>query len=335
VELPGSVGNPAEIANRFKAAIDPKLIQLEIWDEKRIAKEKMGLLMAVSQGAASPPRFLVARYGKEYVGKKPMLALVGKGVTFDTGGINLKTTDWRGLVEMKKDMGGSAGVLGAMLAIQALKPKMPVIGITPLTYNSIDARSVLPSDVVTSYSGKTVEILNTDAEGRLILADALHYATLQKPDFIVDVATLTGACVVALGTHWSGAFSNRKEFREQVEKIAGDCGEPAWPMPVSTRFAAELKSEIADMANMGKARDGGASLGACFLEKFVNEIPWVHLDIAGTVDLGSPAQEGTPTKGAGRMVHTLAELAVRIAHGEVTAPPPPVGAPTPTAKKRK
>jgi leucyl aminopeptidase len=338
VELPGSVGTPAEIANRFKALIDPKLVQLEVWDEKRIAKEKMGLLMAVSQGSAVPPRFLVARYGKEYVGKKPLLALIGKGVTFDTGGINLKVTDWRALVEMKKDMGGCAGVLGTMLAIQALRPKLPVMVITPMTFNSIDARSVLPGDVVTSYSGKTVEILNTDAEGRLILADAIHFATTQKADMIVDVATLTGACVVALGAHWSGIFSNQDGLRREVETVAAECGEPAWPLPATSRYSSELKSEIADLANMGKARDGGASLGACFLEKFVAETPWIHLDIAGTVDLGAPAQEGSPVKGAGRMVHTLTELALRIANGQVKVPPKPSApassAPAPSKKKK-
>ncbi len=335
VELPGSTGTPAEIATRFKAMLDPKVVDLEVWDEKRMAKEKMGLVLAVGQGSHTPPRFLVARYGMQYAGKKPVLALVGKGVTFDTGGINLKTADWRGLIEMKKDMGGAAGVLGAMLVIQALKPQVPVIAITPLTFNKIDAHAVLPGDVVRSYSGKTVEIMNTDAEGRLILADALHYAVEQKPDYIVDVATLTGACVMALGTYWTGCFTNRKEFQKHVLEIAEWSGEPAWPLPSSARYGAELKSEIADVANMGKNRDGGASIAAAFLEKFVGDTAWVHLDIAGTVDLGAPAQEGSPIKGAGRVVHTLAALAMQIAEGKIAAPAKKAAASAPAAKKKR
>ncbi len=333
IELPAHDGGPSDIAARFKASIDPKIIHLEIWDEKRIAKEKMGLLLAVGRGSEHPPRFLVARYGKEYAGKKPTLALVGKGVTFDTGGINLKTGEWRGLVEMKKDMGGAAAVLGTMLVLQKLKPKVSVIGITPLTYNCIDAKATLPSDVAMSRAGKTVEILNTDAEGRLILADALDYAVEQKPDYLVDIATLTGACVVALGNHLTGCFSNHKEFQAQLMKTSGDAGEPTWPLPVSARYGAELKSEIADLANMGKARDGGASLAAAFLQKFVAETPWVHLDIAGTVDLGAPAREGAQTVGAGRMVHTLSAFALKLAQGEVGFPTS--SSPSPSLKKQK
>jgi leucyl aminopeptidase len=214
------------------------------------------------------------------------------------------------LVEMKKDMGGAAAVLGAMLAISELKPKTPVLAVVPLTFNMIDAKATLPGDVVKSYSGKTVEIRNTDAEGRLILSDALHYAVEQKAGLIVDVATLTGACVVALGAHFSGCFSNNPDLQDQALEMAARCGDPAWPLPLARRYSEEMKSEIADLSNMGSSRDGGASLAAAFMENFVGDTSWIHFDIAGTVDLGTPGRTGAKTFAAGRMVHTLMSMAI-------------------------
>jgi leucyl aminopeptidase len=313
VELPGGTATPEEFCARVSKAIDPKLVSLEIWDEKRIRKEGMGLLTAVSQGSHMPPRFLIARTGKDMAGKKPSLFIVGKGVTFDTGGINLKTgMGFRDLKSMKGDMAGAAAVVGAALALSQTKPGLPVVAVAPLTMNAIGSRAIIPGDVVKSYAGKTVEIENTDAEGRLILADALHFAVQEKAHWIVNVATLTGACVVALGKHFTGLFSNHNDFTEEVLLAAEASGEPAWPMPTTSRYKDELKSSVADLSNMGKGREGGASLGACFLEHFVGTTPWVHLDIAGSSDLGGPAAGVNSTHAAGRMVHTLVTLAHRL-----------------------
>ncbi|MBC7690271.1 MAG: leucyl aminopeptidase family protein [Methylotenera sp.] len=312
VELPSGDADPQGIIDRLKAVYDSKTLEIEVWDEKKIAKEKMGLIQAVSRGSETPPRFLVMRYKKD-APKKQSLYLVGKGVTFDTGGINIKAIDWKVLLSMKKDMGGAAAVIGAMLAISQLRPDIRVVGLTPLTTNGVGPKAIYPGDIVTSYSGKTVEIMNTDAEGRLILADALHFACREKADYIVDVATLTGACVVALGQHHSGLFSNNARFSEVVRDSSERSGEPAWPLPVSPRYGEEMKSDLADLSNMGAARDGGASLGAAFLEKFVGQTPWVHLDIAGTHDLAAPAAAGAQIKASGRMVHTLVTLAQTLA----------------------
>jgi leucyl aminopeptidase len=199
-----------------------------------------------------------------------------------------------------------------MLAIAKIKPSINVVAITPLTTNSIGSSAINPGDIFTSFAGKTVEIQNTDAEGRLVLADALHYAVTQKADYIVDAATLTGACAVALGLHHSGLFTNNSKFSAQVLKATETSGEPAWPMPMSPRYGEELKSQLADLSNMGKSREGGAQLGAKFLENFVGETPWVHLDIAGTVDLGEPAVAGAQVHAAGRMVHSFVTLAEQL-----------------------
>jgi leucyl aminopeptidase len=308
VELPSGTATPQGIVDRFRKAIDPKLVEMEIWDEKKIASQGLGLVQAVSAGSGVPPRFLITRFGKSK--NKKTLFLVGKGVTFDTGGVNLKVIAWKELIGMKKDMGGAAGVLGAMIAISKLKPSVNVVGVTPLTTNQIGSNAINPGDIFTSYSGKTVEIQNTDAEGRLILADALHYAITQKADWIVDAATLTGACCVALGANHTGEFTNDERFAKRLRAVAEASGEPTWPLPMSPRYGDELKSsELADLSNMGKSRDAGATIAAKFLENFVGETPWVHLDIAGTVDLGGPAAAGAQVHAAGRMVHTFAALA--------------------------
>ncbi len=313
IELPPAHANPSQVVARFQDAVNQGLIEVEVWDEKRIKKEGMGLLEAVSRGSSTPARFLVARYGKDMPKNTPNLFLVGKGITFDTGGINLKVGSWIDLLGMKKDMGGAAAVLGAILAVSQLKVGVRVTAVTPLAVNAIDANAVLPGDVVKSYAGKTVEIMNTDAEGRLILADALHYAVSHKADYIVNVATLTGACMVALGHHHSGLFTNSDTFGSQVLRMTELAGEPAWKMPMSNRYGEELKSKVADMANMGKSREGGAQIGAKFLERFVEGVPWVHLDIAGTVDLGEPAAGTAAQPAAGRMVHSLVLLAQQLA----------------------
>ncbi len=313
-ELPPNVASPEGIVSRFKKAVQKGTLEIEVWDEKKIAKEGMGLLKAVAKGSIEPARFLIVRYGKDIPLKgKPHLFLVGKGVTFDTGGVNLKISGWTDLLWMKKDMGGSAAVLGAMLAIGDLKPGIPVTAVTPLTFNSMGSSSTLPGEVVRAYSGKTVEIMNTDAEGRLILADALHYAVKTGATHIVDVATLTGACQVALGDVHSGAFTNSPDFAHSVIDASTAAGEPAWLMPMSPRYGEELRSKVADLSNMGKSRNGGATIGAKFLERFVDQTPWCHLDIAGAVDLTSAAGGDVPVPAAGRMVHALVELTERMA----------------------
>jgi leucyl aminopeptidase len=317
VELPSGTATPQGITERFRKAIDPKIIHLEVWDEKQIAAQGLGLVQAVSQGSGVPPRFLIARYGQKNAkvkSKKKTLFLVGKGVTFDTGGVNLKVGNWKELIGMKKDMGGAAAVLGAMLAISKLKPAgINVVGVTPLTTNQLGSTSVNPGDIFTSFSGKTVEIQNTDAEGRLVLADALHFAVTENATWIVDAATLTGACCVALGANHTGEFSNDNGLARRVRAAAEASGEPTWPLPMSPRYGEELKSsELADLGNMGKSRDAGATIGAKFLENFVGKTPWVHLDIAGTVDLGTPASSGAQVHAAGRMVHTFARLAQEL-----------------------
>lgn len=310
-ELPPAVASPQGIVDLFTEAATHHGIEIEVWNEKKIASEKMGLFQAVSQGSATPPRFLIARTGKKYGESAPTLYLVGKGITFDTGGVNLKTGDWRELLSMRKDMCGCAAVLGAVLAIAESKLPIRVVAVTPMTPNILGSKSIIPGDIVTAYNGKTVEIQNTDAEGRLVLADALHYCVKQKADYIIDVATLTGACVVALGSYHSGLFTNHDRFGRLVFKESDMAGEPAWPLPLSRRYSDELKNSLGDLTNMGKTRSGGASIGAAFLQNFVAETPWCHLDIAGTHDLGDPAA-GSPIKTAGRMVHTLYRVAKEL-----------------------
>ncbi|MBL7714951.1 MAG: hypothetical protein JNL01_05745 [Bdellovibrionales bacterium] len=310
-ELPPAVASPQGIVDLFTESATHHGIEIEVWNEKKIASEKMGLLQAVSQGSAIPPRFLIARTGKKYGESAPTLYLVGKGITFDTGGVNLKTGDWRDLLSMRKDMCGCAAVLGAILAIAESKLPIRVVAVTPMTPNILGSKSVIPGDIVTAYSGKTVEIQNTDAEGRLILADALHYCVKNKADYIIDVATLTGACQIALGSYHSGLFTNQDRFGKLVFRESDFAGEPAWPLPLSRRYGEELKNSLADLTNMGKNRAGGASIGAAFLQNFVAETPWCHLDIAGTHDLGSPAS-ASPIQTAGRMVHTLYRVAKEL-----------------------
>ena len=236
---------------------------------------------------------------------QPVLGLVGKGVTFDSGGISIKPAD--GMDLMKRDMAGGAAVVGAMRAIGALQLGVRVIGIVPMVENMPGGRAVKPGDVLTSASGKTVEVLNTDAEGRLILGDALWYAKHLGATHLVDVATLTGACVVALGKVASGLFGNPTSWVETVQKAAAGAGERVWPLPLYEDYREQLRSEIADLVNTG-GRAGGACTAAAFLQAFAEGTPWAHVDIAGTAWL----EEARPdsTKGAtGVMVRTLVELA--------------------------
>jgi leucyl aminopeptidase len=238
----------------------------------------MGSFLAVAQGSDEPPRFIVLRYNGAGEGDAPVV-LVGKGITFDTGGISIKPAGE--MDEMKFDMGGAASVLGTFRTIAQLKAHINLVGLIPTCENMPSGRAVKPGDVVKSLSGQTVEILNTDAEGRLILCDALTYAERFKPRAVVDIATLTGACVIALGHHRSGMFTPHDELAKALS-AAGDAAlDPCWRMPVDAEYDEALKSNFADMANVGP-RAGGAITAAMFLKRFTRKLHWAHLDVAGT-----------------------------------------------------
>ena len=302
---PSNVLTPRAFADRGAAMAGDTGIQVEVLDERRIAELKMGLLLGVARGSAEPPRVIVMRYqppGGRTDG--PMLGLVGKGVTFDTGGISIKPAD--GMDRMKDDMAGGAAVIGAMRAIGVLKPPIRVIGVVPATENMPGGRATKPGDVLTSASGKTVEVVNTDAEGRLILGDALWYAQQLGATHLVDVATLTGACVVALGRLTSGLFGTPEWWVDIIRTTAEQAGDRVWPMPVFDEYLDQIKSDIADLLNSG-GRPAGAITAAMFLKEFSGGLPWAHLDIAGTAwaDEARPYQ----AKGAsGVAVRTLADL---------------------------
>ena len=275
-----------------------------MWDEKEIRKQKLGGLLGVNRGSEQAPRFLRLEYAPD----KPRgtVALVGKGITFDSGGLSLKPSD--GMIGMKGDMGGAAAVLGAFRAIAALGAKVRVLGFLPITDNMTGGDATRVGDVLTIRNGKTVEVLNTDAEGRLILADGLSLATEEAPDAIVDLATLTGACMVALGDRIAGLMGNHEGWIDQVRAAADAVGEPVWPLPLPGYLRGKLDSELADLKNITDTRYGGALAAGVFLREFVGEgIPWAHLDIAGPAD--SSVVEGELVKGGtGFGVRTLVEL---------------------------
>jgi leucyl aminopeptidase len=253
-------------------------ITTTVLEKKQIEKEQMGLLLAVNRASSIDPRLVLIDYKGGKRGTKPVV-LVGKGVTYDTGGLSLKPT--HGMVDMKADMGGAATVLGTMQALAELGIKKNVIGVIPATENSIDANSYKPGDVYRSLSGKTVEVNNTDAEGRLILADAMEYANKYlDPACIIDLATLTGGILVALGDEISGIFTEQKSLLKAFEKASVKTGEPIWPMPLYGSYKKMLKSEIADLVNSA-GRNAAAITAALFLREFVDKTPWVHFDIAG------------------------------------------------------
>ena len=253
-------------------------LKVEVLDRKACEKLGMGSFLSVAQGSDEPPRFIVARWMGAGKTDAPVV-LVGKGITFDTGGISIKPSAV--MDEMKFDMGGAASVLGTLRAVAGLKARVNLIGIIPTCENMPSGRAVKPGDVVTSLSGQTIEILNTDAEGRLILCDALTYAERFKPAVVVDIATLTGACVVALGHHRSGLFSADDALAAELLAAGERALDPAWRLPLDEEYAEGLKSSFADVANVG-SRDGGAILAAKFLERFTAKLRWAHLDIAGT-----------------------------------------------------
>jgi len=304
VNTPGGSLTPSELAKRATAAGEQLGFEVDVWDEKRIRKERLGGLVGVNRGSALPARFLALRYAPAT--SRGKVALVGKGITFDSGGLSLKPAD--GMVGMKGDMGGAAAVLGAFRAISQLGSKVEVLGFVPITDNMPGPDATRVGDVLQIRNGKTVEVLNTDAEGRLILADALSLATEARPDAIVDLATLTGACIVALGNRTAGLMGNHRGWLDQVRAAADAAGEDVWPLPLPEYLRGKLDSEIADIKNVTDSRYGGALSAGVFLRDFVGQgVPWAHLDIAGPAD--SPEVDGAVVKGGtGFGVRTLVEL---------------------------
>lgn len=274
---PPNVLSPKELAKRAEAMSKKQKLKFSVLEESDMKKLGMNMLLGVSVGAEEPAKLIIMEYHHEKA--EETIALVGKGITFDSGGISLKPG--KGMDEMKFDMCGSAAVIGAMQAIAQVKPKVNVIGVVAASENMPDGKAQRPGDIVKAYNGKTVEILNTDAEGRLVLGDALAYVVDQyKPQAIVDLATLTGACIVALGHQACGAVTNNTALMDKVRAAATVSGERVWELPNYPEYAESLKGKHADLRNIGDG-DAGTIIGGAFLEHFVGDTPWVHLDIAG------------------------------------------------------
>ncbi len=280
VSEPANRLTPAVLAERARQMAAEQGLECEILDRERMQQLGMGALLGVAMGSSQPPALIVLRYRPERPGPEGVhLGLIGKGITFDTGGISIKPSE--NMEKMKYDMAGGAAALGAMQALAQLKPAIPVTALVPAVENMPGGRAQRPGDIVTTLSGKTVEVLNTDAEGRLVLADAMTYARRLGCTHLVDAATLTGAIVVALGYVNVGAFSNDEPLLGKVMAAAKAAGEKMWHMPLDDDYKDALKSPFADMPNIG-SRWGGAITAAMFLKEFVDTTPWVHLDIAGT-----------------------------------------------------
>ncbi len=299
---PANVCTPSYLANAAKnLAREHRSIKVRVLNEAECRQLKMGSFLSVTAGTDEPARLIVLEYNGGERGEAPVV-LVGKGVTFDTGGISLKPPP--GMDEMKFDMSGAASVLGTFKALAELELPINVVGVVPACENMPSGRATKPGDVVKSMSGQTIEVLNTDAEGRLILCDAITYARRFKPDTIIDIATLTGACVIALGSHLSGLFSNDESLSEELVEAGKRSEDRAWPMPIGEEYAEGLKSNFADFANVA-GREGGAITAACFLAKFTEGLRWAHLDVAGT------AYQGGSQKGStGRPVPLLVDYLI-------------------------
>ena len=304
VNTPGGTLTPAAFADEAERVAGGADLEVSVLDLDAIRDARLGGLLGVNRGSAQQPRLVkIAHRPKRPQG---FLALVGKGITFDSGGLSLKTAD--GMTDMKSDMSGAAAVLAAMSLVAEIAPRLKVEAYLPLTDNMVGGDATRVGDVLTIRNGKTVEVLNTDAEGRLVLADGLSLATEAGPDAIVDLATLTGACMVALGPRTAGLMGNDEGWLDQVRSAADTAGEAVWPLPMPEHLRKSLDSEIADLRNIGNGRYGGALVAALFLREFVGEgIPWAHLDIAGPAFVAEADGE-TPKGGTGYGVRLLLQL---------------------------
>jgi leucyl aminopeptidase len=308
VNLPASDLYPESFAHQIVATGDESGFEVEVWDEDRLERERCGALLAVGRASTRESRLVIMRYNGGEEGEAP-IGLVGKGVTFDSGGLSLKPSS--GMLDMKCDMAGAATVVGAMKAIAELGIKQNVFGFVGLAENMIAGDSFRLGDVLTARSGKTIEVHNTDAEGRLVLADTLDVAIENGVDRIVDLATLTGACVVALGMDIAAVMTNDDDWADQVVSAANECGEAVWPLPMFPEFSEQIKSPIADIKNVGDGRWGGAITAGKFLEEFVQGVPWVHLDIAGPSFADKP-KKWIDGGASGCMVRSLVRLVEKL-----------------------
>jgi leucyl aminopeptidase len=309
---PGNRLTPREFAHRARQQAKTVGLEFEAIDEAELERLGMGAILAVSRGSDEDAQLIILRYRGAAATDSHPIALVGKGITFDSGGICLKPRD--GMWEMKTDMSGGATVIGTLCAIAQLKPPVDVIGIVAASENLPSGTAYKPGDVLKAYSGKTIEVIDTDAEGRLVLADALHYATEQHPACIIDLATLTGACIIALGNLRAAMMGSNEQLLKELRAASERAGVKVWPLPLDDEYRDMIKSDIADIKNLG-GRYAGAITAAAFLREFVGDIPWAHLDIAGTAWLeeDKPEMAKGPT---GYGVRTLVEFILARAAGK-------------------
>ena len=311
VNEPGNRMTPTILADRAKAMCDEVGLKCEIYGPAKLHELKMGAFWSVSQGSVEEPRLIVMRYEPASAPQQPVLGLVGKGITFDSGGISIKPSD--GMEKMKYDMAGGAAMIGSMRAIALLKPNVRVISIVCASENMPSGSAQKPGDVQIAMSGKSIEIINTDAEGRLVLADGLHYARQLGATHLIDAATLTGACVVALAAINAGVFCNDEAYYSQFANSLKRSGEKMWRLPVDAEYGEMIKSNIADIVNSG-GRWGGAVTAAMFLKEFVEDTPWIHLDIAGTAWIED--NKSWIAKGpSGFAVRSIVEFTRQLANG--------------------
>ncbi len=306
---PGGDLPPAELARRAQKAGTEAGFAVTIFDEKKLKTEGMNGILTVGMGSAEPPRFMILEHNAAKKSKLPTVVLVGKGITFDTGGICIKPA--AGMEEMKMDMSGSASVVGALYALAKLKAPVHVVGLIASAENMPGSRAVRPGDIYTAHDGQTVEVINTDAEGRLVLADALSYAKKYNPDAVIDIATLTGAVLVALGHAATGIMGTDKDLLEGFRRASDRAGEKTWELPLFEDYEEQVKSKVADYKNVGNGREAGSCTAGIFLKAFVQgAYPWIHLDVAGTAD--TPRGQGAhcpPDVGTGVPVRALVEFA--------------------------
>ncbi len=290
---PGGSLTPEAFVTRAKRAASGTGVRISVWDEAKIRRERLGGLLAVNRGSTNPPRFLVLNYRPKERRPKATVALVGKGITFDSGGLSLKTST--GMMSMKIDMAGGAAVLAAMTAMSAVDVPVAVTGYIPLTDNMTGGDAQRPGDVFTARNGKTVEVLNTDAEGRLVLADALSLAAEQEPDAIIDIATLTGSASAALGTGYAALMATDDGLARRLEQASDRTGEKLWRLPLPQEYRPQLDSTVADLKNIGSGPYGGALVAGLFLKEFAGDAPWAHIDLG--LSAHSDADRGVIVKG--------------------------------------